>query len=41
MALKPFKASSAWLALRAKRESRRHSGGERPVEIILDISISS
>ena len=38
MALKPFKAPGARLALRTKRESRRFSGGDRPAEVILDIS---
>src|SRR3546814_5675993 len=38
MALKPFKAPGARLALRAKRESRRFVGGSRSAEIVLDIS---
>lgn len=38
MALKPFKAPGARLALRSKRESRRFAGGGGPAEVILDIS---
>ena len=38
MALKPFKAPGARLALRSKRENRRFAGGDRPAEVILDIS---
>lgn len=38
MALKPFRAPGARLALRSKRESRRFASGDRPAEIILDIS---
>ncbi|WP_022681472.1 glycosyltransferase family 4 protein [Sphingobium bisphenolivorans] len=39
MALKPFKAPGARLALRSKRESRRFAGGgEHPAEVILDVS---
>lgn len=38
MALKPFKAPGARLALRSKRESERFTDGERPAEVILDIS---